>query len=122
MRFQKMVKKSVILDQISFSVADWQNNRTQIVSRIIAKFDGVPVIIRSSALSEDNFDTASAGLYESRGNVDSSIETSIIEAIDFVIGSYVDGMIDNQVLQHMLGVSASGVVFQEHFRRLVPIL
>ena len=113
MRFQNMLKKSVVLDQISFRVADWESNQTAIVEQIKNKFSGSSVIIRSSALSEDNFDTAGAGVYESRGDVDSAIEGNIVSAVEFVIASYVDGAHENQVMaQPMLkGVGASGVVF-----------
>jgi choline kinase len=122
MRLQNMVRKSVILDQISFRVADWESNRSEIVDDIKNKFNGSPLIIRSSALSEDNFETAGAGVYESRGDVDSTAESSIISAVEFVISSYVDGAGDNQVLvQHMLkGVVASGVVFTRTLSNASP--
>ena len=113
MRFQKMIKKSIILDQVSFRVSDWNGNKADIVDKIIKKFDGASVIVRSSALSEDNFETAGAGVFDSQSNVNSAKEDDIVDAIDFVIGSYGENLGDNQVLvQHMLqDVSASGVVF-----------
>ena len=113
MRFQNMLKKSVVLDQISFRVTDWEKNQIAIVEKIKDKFLGGSVIIRSSALSEDNFDTAGAGVYESRGNVDGRSTVDIISAVEFVIASYVDGVHENQVMvQPMLqDVEASGVVF-----------
>ena len=113
MRFQNMLKKSVVLDQISFRVADWETDQTTIINHIKGKFLGKSVIIRSSALSEDNFDTAGAGVYESRGNVDSRNTVHIISAVESVVASYVDGAHENQVMvQPMLqDVSSSGVVF-----------
>jgi len=113
MRFQNMLTKSVVLDQISFRVSDWESNQTAIVEQIKNKFSGSSVIIRSSALAEDNFDTAGAGVYESCGDVDSANKGDIVSAVDFVIASYIDGAHDNQVMaQPMLkGVGVSGVVF-----------
>lgn len=122
MRFQNMLKKSVVLDQISFRVADWELDQNAIVEQIKDKFSGNSIIIRSSALSEDNFDTAGAGVYESRGDVDSGNTSDIISAVEFVIASYIDGSHDNQVMvQQMLrGVGASGVVFTRALSTAAP--
>ena len=69
--------------------------------------------MRSSALSEDGFQTSNAGAYESILDINSNVKENVVDAIDAVVESYVDRNTANQVLvQPMIeDVSVSGVVF-----------
>ncbi|MCP1727896.1 choline kinase [Natronospira proteinivora] len=112
-RLQGLVKKSRIEDQVTFTVAQWQADTTEVIRRVAAAFDGKPLVVRSSALSEDGFSSANAGAYTSVLHVDSSDAVALRQAIEEVVASYPDGNPANQVLvQPMVAdVRASGVAF-----------
>ena len=112
-RLRGMVKKSVIEDQVSFTTADWLQDKNKICQKIKNKFQQQRLVIRSSALSEDGFAISNAGAYTSLLNIDSSEDQTLIDAIIQVINSYPDKNPENQVLvQPMLcNVLVSGVVF-----------
>ena len=112
-RLQGLVKKSRIEDQVSFTVAQWDADATEVLRRVGVAFNGQRLVVRSSALSEDGFASANAGAYSSLLNVDSSDAGALRKAIEEVVASYPDGDPANQVLvQPMVGeVVASGVAF-----------
>ncbi len=113
-RLQGVVSRSRIEDQVSFTVAEWQDGDDHVLSGIAERLAGADkLVVRSSALSEDGFGVSNAGAYTSVLNVNGQIESEIREAIGRVIASYPDGHPDNQVLvQPMLeDVIASGVAF-----------
>jgi len=113
-RLQGVVSQSRIEDQVSFTVADWQDGDTEVLARIGKRLAGTDkLVVRSSALSEDGFGVSNAGAYTSVLNVDRHSEGALRAAIEKVIASYPDGHPENQVLvQPMLeGVIASGVAF-----------
>ena len=111
-RLKKMLKLSHIEDQVSFTVEDWGSGSKNILKNIQGSFGKIPLIIRSSALSEDGFASSSAGAYESVLNIKGSSKKEVSEGIRKVIDSYPDGNKANQVLvQPMLkDVCVSGVV------------
>ncbi len=111
-RLQSMVTESTILDQHTFTVEDWEDDYDAICETISATFEGDPVIVRSSALSEDSWDESNAGRFESVLDVPSDDTTSLSNAIEQVIDSYHDDNPENQVLvQPMIDdVNQSGVV------------
>jgi glutamine kinase len=110
-RLSKMVNKSVVLDQVAFTVANWQKNPQQILQNIQNIFNDLRLVVRSSAKSEDAFTHSNAGAYTSVLNVDP--KKSLQEAIIEVISSYADCQINDQVLvQPMVqDVRLSGVAF-----------
>ena len=110
-RLSKMVKKSIVLDQVAFTVADWQSDSALILKKIQATFDQQSVVVRSSAKSEDAFTHSNAGAYTSVLNVDP--HNGLQDAVITVIGSYADCQLDDQVLvQPMVqDVRLSGVAF-----------
>jgi len=113
-RLQGVVNRSRIEDQVSFTVAEWQDEAANVLARISERLGGTDkLVVRSSALSEDGFGVSNAGAYTSVLNVDRQRESSLRAAIEKVIASYPDGHPDNQVLvQPMLEqVIASGVAF-----------
>lgn len=113
-RLQGVVSRSRIEDQVSFTVAEWQDMDAEVLARIGERLVGTDkLVVRSSALSEDGFGVSNAGAYTSVLNVDRQSEDGLRAAIEKVIASYPDGHPDNQVLvQPMLEqVIASGVAF-----------
>lgn len=112
-RLQRLVKKSQIEDQVSFTVSEWANQRAGILSRIADAFSKTKVVVRSSALSEDGFSSANAGAYTSVLGVATDKVSELRQAIGSVVDSYPDGNPANEVLvQPMVkDVRASGVTF-----------
>lgn len=112
-RLRRMVKCSRIEDQVSFTVAEWHDNRHPVLAGIQQHFPGQRLVIRSSALSEDGFSHSNAGAYASLLDIDGSDLSALHAAIEHVIASYPDSNPHNQVLiQPMLEeVFASGVAF-----------
>lgn len=119
-RLSGMVKKSIVLDQVAFTVADWQENPKQIVEKIQNNFNTQSLVVRSSAKSEDAFTHSNAGAYTSVLNV--SPETELESAIVEVISSYADCQRDDQVLvQPMVqDVRLSGVAFTRTLEQGAP--
>mgnify|MGYP001592638918 CR=1 FL=1 len=119
-RLSKMVQKSVVLNQVSFTVADWHEDPQKIKNNIQKVFDGSSVVVRSSAKSEDGFSHSNAGAYSSLLNVDP--KKGLHDAILEVINSYGDCQLDDQVLvQPMLrDVRLSGVAFTRTLEESAP--
>lgn len=112
-RLRRMVKCSRIEDQVSFTVDQWLQNKSLVLSAIESQFTSQRLVIRSSALSEDGFANSNAGAYSSLLNIEGANLQALSNAIEHVIASYTDTNPENQVLvQPMLeNVTASGVVF-----------
>lgn len=111
-RLKSMVERSTVLDQETFTVAEWQADSDAVLADVRGAFDGATVIVRSSALSEDGFEESNAGRFESVLDVPSGDDVALNEAIETVVDSYADDDPDNQVLvQPMIAdVDQSGVV------------
>jgi len=84
----KIISTAKILPIFRFTVSDFEKNKNIIVSDIQQFFSDEKLIIRSSAKTEDNFETSNAGKYESILNIPKSNSDKISEAIINVIGSY----------------------------------
>ncbi|GGE70788.1 choline kinase/phosphohistidine swiveling domain-containing protein [Paenalcaligenes hominis] len=110
-RLRHMVKYSLVLDLIAFTVADWRSKPEALLALIHQQFAKQPLVVRSSAKSEDAFTHSNAGAYTSVLSVCS--EKELKQAIATVICSYTDCQDDDQVLiQPMLkAVQLSGVAF-----------
>ncbi|MDC3312007.1 PEP-utilizing enzyme [Alphaproteobacteria bacterium] len=111
-RLKGVIKRSNILEQVSFTVEDWKKRRDKVLSEIISLFPKTQIIVRSSTKNEDTFESANAGFYESVSNVASEIP-NIIKAVNKVIRSFGRGSLENQILiQKMVqNVASSGVLF-----------
>lgn len=109
----KHIRSATVLPQVSFSVAQWQENSRTVIDRIVSSIWGKgPMIVRSSSIAEDRAAVSMAGHYLSIPNVvgDSSLETAIANVID----SYGDDACadDCVLVQPMLAdVAVSGVAF-----------
>lgn len=121
-RLQRLVKSSRIEDQISFTVAQWQDSADELLAEIEQSFAGQKLVVRSSALSEDGFASANAGAYDSVLNVDGASRSAVTAAVVQVVNSYPDANPANQVLiQPMVqGVMASGVAFTRTLAQGAP--
>ena len=125
-RLDGELDKCIIPKFFYFTVKEWQQDRENILKKIQSDFQDKEVIVRSSAVNEDSFDTAMAGEYLSMANIHASKSEMVLAAIDEVIGSYSKfediPLIDNQVLiQEMaLNVSMSGVLFTKDMNSGAP--
>ena len=106
-----------ILPQVSFNVLEYNNNKQNIIIKIIEDFSSkyTHLIVRSSAISEDNANESKAGKYLSIGNVSIYPQDGhqISQVIEQVIQSFDENEEDNQIfVQPMLrNIELSGVIF-----------
>jgi glutamine kinase len=121
-RLRSLVTQSYILDQVMFTNQYWKDHRNDVLKKIRRKFDAGSVIIRSSAIAEDSFDTSNAGAFESVLNVNSDDAAQLEAAIVRVFESYPDGLELNQVLvQPMVkNLISSGVIFTRTLEQSAP--
>ncbi|GGC99251.1 PEP/pyruvate-binding domain-containing protein [Vreelandella lutescens] len=110
-RLRGMMSHAVIQDQEAFSVQEWQANPNLVIHNIVDHFGDQPLVVRSSAHSEDSFDASNAGGYDSVLNVLPG--PALKDAIQQVILSYGKSDNSDQVLvQPMVSnVQVSGVAF-----------
>lgn len=116
---------SAIEDILIISTDELKNDPNRITNEIKMYFDGKTVVVRSSCLAEDNFETSNAGHFESVLNVDSNNEEAVLNALNIVYRSYlVDGsdIADEQILvqSQTKDVICSGVVFTRDIQRNRP--
>src|SRR3990167_6962279 len=104
------VMTACILPQIRFTVMEWQDDPEIILRQAHQRhWLDVPLIVRSSARSEDRYSGSLAGFFCSKLNILG--EASLISAVKEVVASLSD--VDDQVfLQPMITrVAMSGVAF-----------
>ena len=121
-RLEEVVTRSKIAPQVNFTVAEWNEKSEEIIRDIQFEFNSNNVIVRSSAISEDGFDSSNAGAYVSILDVDVTIKKVIRGSITSVIDSYVDKNLANEILvQPMIkDVCISGVVFTRTLSESAP--
>ena len=121
-RLEDVITMSKIAPQISFTVEEWNTKCIEIINVIQSTFELKKLIVRSSAISEDGFDSSNAGAYVSVLNIDAKDQKEILASVTRVIDSYVDKNLANQVLiQPMIeGVSVSGVIFTRTLSENAP--
>lgn len=100
-----------LCDQLIFNVSDWRRDPSVITDRILKEIKSKRLVVRSSAVGEDGWNSSMAGAYLSLTGVEPNNE-SVAKAVDQVIGSYGDCRDGDQVLvQPMIGdVVIAGVV------------
>lgn len=111
-RLRPLVRKGKIEEQVSFTHDQWKSSPEEIIAKIRNEFKEALLIVRSSALSEDNWDRSYAGIHESVLNVSSKNRADIDHAVEKVFDSYHQKLGKNQVLvQKMISsVKISGVI------------
>ena len=93
-----------------FTVDEWEQRQAWCIQEVLEVLGDVPMIVRSSCLSEDGYEQSNAGAYHSVLGVTS---TSLPDAVDRVIASYGTPQKEDEILvQPMLqDVRRSGVGF-----------
>ena len=121
-RLEGVLSLSRIAPQVNFTVEEWNTHSEIIINQIQDKFQDKKLIIRSSAISEDGFESSNAGAYASLLNIYSGERRSLNDAINNVISSYIDSNSNNQVLvQPMIqDVIGSGVIFTKTLTEAAP--
>lgn len=126
-RIKPFVKQSVICDQIHFTLSKWEADSSVILDDIQHQFRNKKLIIRSSSLEEDSWDSSQAGAFLSVADVDANDRLELRKSIEDVItgfrqngsGSYNP---NNQVLVQpfISNVEMSGVAFSKHLENGTP--
>ena len=119
-RLSSMVEYSRVLEQVAFTVHEWEQDPQLLIQTIRNYFDNQFLVVRSSAKSEDAFTHSNAGVYTSVLNVDPN--KGLHDAITAVIDSYANCQPDDQVLvQPMVqDVKLSGVAFTRSLEQCAP--
>lgn len=106
---ENRVTKSSVLPQLCFLISDLDTSPNVVRAKVAARFD-TPLIVRSSALTEDTSLESQAGKFISIKNV---LPEDILCAMEKVKTSFTDSNPDNQILiQPMLPeIIMSGVLF-----------
>ena len=78
----------VVLEQISFTVEEWQSNQRDILNKIEADFGHRTLVVRSSTTGEDSRSNSAAGFFESVLDLTLDNKTDFISAVEKVISSY----------------------------------
>ena len=112
-KLQSILTKSEIKKPYIFKIRDWKINPEKVIMLIQNTFPDKPIVIRSSAVSEDTRTNSMAGVYKSVIGVDSLKKEEIVSAINSVISSYNEFEKNNQILvqEQVKEVRVSGVVF-----------
>lgn len=122
---QPILKHSKIEKTFVFTVMDWNEKRDEILLQIKKEFSPNTIVIRSSAINEDTFDSSMAGCFHSELNV-SSNDTRMIElSIKKVIDSYKRRNLNNlfnQILVQLQtqDIEISGVAFTRTLESNAP--
>jgi len=126
-RIKPFVKHSKICEQIHFPLKEWEDDSAGLIKQIQNEFSGQKLIIRSSSLEEDSWDSSQAGAFLSVADVDANDTDDLTKAIDDVIegfrqngsGQYNQ---NNQVLVQPFieNVAMSGVAFSKHLENSTP--
>ncbi|MCR5885727.1 hypothetical protein LRS03_23855 [Rhizobacter sp. J219] len=111
-RLRPMVRCSRIGEQVTFTVGEWRADPSIWMSRVRGAFGTARLIVRSSALGEDGFQSSHAGRFDSVLDVDAADARVVAAAIGSVVASYADTSLHHQVLvQRMVDdIAFSGVV------------
>jgi hypothetical protein len=107
-----------VCDQVRFTVEEWRSDPERCVEELGRTFGSRPVVVRSSAASEDGWAASFAGAYTSVLGVSPADPAALRDAISRVIGSFHRGpgglpSEKDQVLvqPHVQNVALSGVLF-----------
>lgn len=121
-RLRPLVQKSVIGEQVNFTVSEWQENQHIIINRIRDRFGDQELAVRSSSVAEDSWVKSNAGSFTSVLDVPGKDISKLKSAVDQVAASY--GQIDtsDQVLvQPMVkGIIRHGVILTRTLNHGAP--
>ncbi|REL38634.1 hypothetical protein DYD21_01410 [Rhodohalobacter sp. SW132] len=128
-RIRPFVKKSVVTDQIHFPLKYWEHNSETIIKDIQHRFQGHELIVRSSSLEEDSWDSSQAGAFLSVAGVSAGEPKMLDSAVEEVISGFRSNGSgtynpENQVLVQpfITDVEMSGVAFTRHLENGTPYI
>ena len=113
-KLSRVLSSAKILPQIMLTVREWESNQQNIIQKLKdKKWQDIPLVVRSSAIDEDNKESSQAGKYLSIQNV--LLEETLIDSVNKVIESYSQTNENNQIfIQPFLkDVLISGVAFSK---------
>lgn len=126
-RIKPFVKNSNICDQVHFNLKNWEKSPETILMELKNKFQAIELIIRSSSLEEDSWDSSQAGAFDSVAGVDANNQDELTNAIEKVISGFREngsGQYNphNQVLVQpfITNVAMSGVAFTKNLENGTP--
>jgi len=108
----KCISSALFCEQVIINHQAWLDNKNTSINKILDRFDGQKLAIRSSAKLEDTATHSNAGVHSSLINVEPKLAT-IRSAINEVFSSYgTPSEYDDVLIQPMVqNVAASGVLF-----------
>ncbi len=110
-RLQAMLQHARVPDFLFFTLKEWRVRRTAVIARVLEKFAGTPLAVRSSALIEDGARHSMAGAFLSLLDVDGSNPDAVANAIDRVAQSMTGDSRDQVLVQPMISdVAVNGVI------------
>ena len=120
-----LLKHSSIEKPFIFTLKEWKSNKEQILEHIKNEFSKNLIVIRSSAVNEDTYDSSMAGYFDTELNVPSDNLKMVENSINKVIDSYGDkkSLSDlNQILiqPQVTKIKMSGVVFTQTLENGAP--
>lgn len=128
-RIRPFLKKSVVTDQIHFPLKIWEQNSEAIIKDIQHRFQGHKLIVRSSSLEEDSWDSSQAGAFLSVAGVSAEETATLDSAVAEVISGFRSNGSgkynpDNQVLiqPFITEVEMSGVAFTKMLENGTPYI
>ena len=83
-----LVQRAEVLDQVRFTFEEWVNGPEGILTSVVSRFKGSPVVVRSSAHAEDGSNESLAGHFLSVLDVPADDGNRLREAVEEVILSY----------------------------------
>jgi glutamine kinase len=113
-RLEPLVRYSNIGKQVSFTTSSWENDAKSILKDISSQFENTRLVVRSSSIGEDNWQSSNAGGFESLLNVDGADAIQLSKSIESVVASYGDKKSDDdQILiqEFLQNVKSAGVIF-----------
>ena len=120
---KKIVKTAKVLDQITFTVKEYNSNSKRIIDLLKKKkWLNTPLIIRSSSFHEDSHENSGAGQFFTALNVTGLQD--IKSSISKVISSYKNIRNEDQVFiqKYLSNVKISGVIFTRDINNNSPYI
>ena len=116
-----VVTTATVPDLTLFSVGDWVVGRDRVLADIAAQFGARSLVVRSSAMSEDQAESSLAGYFHSVLAIPADQPEALARAIDEVVASMTGNPRDQVLVQEMIGnVGVSGVIMTFDVARGAP--
>jgi hypothetical protein len=116
------LQKAKVKPLITYSVKEWYQNPSKIISSTKEFFSNSTVIVRSSASCEDSKSESMAGHFKSVANIKSNSEKELENAITEVVNSY--GTLAGEhyffIQEQVLNIKLCGVIFTCDLDSLAP--